>query len=104
MARRTQIRTKAVDGTTEVLVLNHHPMETGQRTDPKTKKKIPPHFVQKVIFSLNGNDVASADLGVAVSANPLIGVRIEGAKTGDTVRATWSDNKGENGSAETTVG
>lgn len=104
MARRTQIRTKAVQRATEVLVLIHHPMETGQRIDSKTKQKIPPHFVQKVIFTLNGIEVASANLGVAVSENPLIGVRVKGAKTGDTVGVTWSDNKGENGDVETTIG
>ncbi|BAU49549.1 sulfur oxidation protein SoxZ [Sulfurifustis variabilis] len=103
MARQTRMRTKSQDGATEILVLVNHPMETGQRTDPKTKEKIPAHFIQKMTFSLNGKEVAVADLGVAVSKDPLVGVRVKNAKAGDKVKVTWSDNKGETGEAETTV-
>lgn len=102
MARQTRMRTKSQDGATEILVLVNHPMETGQRTDPKTKEKIPAHFIQKMTFSVNGKEVAVADLGVAVSKDPLVGVRIK-AKSGDKVKVTWSDNKGETGEAEGTV-
>ncbi len=103
MARQTRIRTKTQDGATEVLVLVSHPMETGQRVDPKTKEKIPAHFIQKMTFTLNGKEVAVADLGVAVSKDPLVGVKLKGAKAGDKVKVTWSDNKGESNTAEATV-
>jgi sulfur-oxidizing protein SoxZ len=96
------MRTKSQDGATEILVLVNHPMETGQRTDPKTKEKIPAHFIQKMAFSVNGKEVAVADLGVAVSKDPLVGVRVK-AKAGDKVKVTWSDNKGETGETEGTV-
>ena len=56
-----------------------------------------------MIFTLNGKEIANADLGVAVSKDPLMGVRFKGAKPGDTVQVAWSDNMGESGSAETTV-
>lgn len=97
------MRIKQQDGAAEVLVLVNHPMETGQRTDRKTKKKIPAHFIQKMVFTLNGKEVAVADLGIAVSKDPLVGIRVAGAKPGDTVKITWSDNKGESGQAEATV-
>ncbi len=103
MARQTRIRTKTQNGATEVLVLVSHPMETGQRVDPKTKEKIPAHFIQKLSFTLNGKEVAVVDLGVAVSKDPLVGVRLKGAKAGDKVKVTWSDNKGESNNAEATV-
>lgn len=103
MARQTRMRTKTQNGQTEVLVLVNHPMETGQRVDPKTKEKIPPHFIQKMTFAVNGKEVAVADLGVAVSKDPLVGIKIKGAKAGDKVKVTWSDNKGETGEAETAV-
>lgn len=101
--KQTKIRTKTQDGVTDVLVLVSHPMETGLRTDPKTKEKIPPHFIQKMSFFLNGKEVASADLGTAVSKDPLIGIKLKGAKPGAKLKVTWSDNKGESGSEETTV-
>ena len=103
MARQTRMRTKTQDGATEVLVLVSHPMETGQRVDPKTKEKIPAHFIQKLSFTLNGKEVAVVDLGVAVSKDPLVGVKLKGAKAGDKVKVSWSDNKGETGNAEATV-
>lgn len=103
MARLTKIKTRPKEGATEVLVLVNHPMETGQRVDPKTKEKVPAHFIQKMTIEVNGKPVAVADLGVAVSKDPLIGVQVQGAKAGDKVKASWTDNKGESGNAETTI-
>jgi sulfur-oxidizing protein SoxZ len=101
---QTRIRTKTEGDVTDVLVLVSHPMETGLRTDPKTKEKIPPHFIQKMIFSLNGKEVAVADLGTGVAKDPLLGIKLKGAKAGDKLKVTWSDNKGESGGGEHTIG
>lgn len=98
-----KMRTKTANGETEIMVLIDHPMETGQRVDPKTKDKIPPHFIQKLTFSLNGKEVAVADLGVAVSKDPLIKVKVKGGKPGDKVKVTWSDNKGETGEKDMVI-
>lgn len=100
----TKMRAKTANGETEVLVLVDHPMETGRRIDPKTKKKIPAHFIQKMTFSLNDKEFAVADLGFAVSRNPLVKVKVRGAKPGDRVKVTWSDNKGQSGAKEITLG
>jgi sulfur-oxidizing protein SoxZ len=101
--KQTKIRTKTQDGVTDVLVLVSHPMETGLRVDPKTKEKIPPHFIQKMSFFLDGKEVASSDLGTAVAKDPLIGIKLKGAKPGAKLKVTWSDNKGESASEETTI-
>lgn len=98
-----KMRTRTANGETEIMVLIDHPMETGQRVDPKTKDKIPPHFIQKLTFSLNGKEVAVADLGVAVSKDPLIKVKVKGGKPGDKVKVTWSDNKGETGEKDMVI-
>jgi sulfur-oxidizing protein SoxZ len=55
-------------------------------------------------FAVNGKEVAVASLGAAISKDPLVGVKIKGAKAGDKVKVTWSDNKGETGDAEAAVG
>ncbi len=99
----TKLKTRAKDGATEILVLVNHPMETGQRVDAKTKQKIPAHFIQNLTIELNGKAVAVASMGPAVSKDPLVGVMVKGAKAGDKVKVNWSDNKGENGSADATV-
>jgi sulfur-oxidizing protein SoxZ len=104
MARTTQIRAKLQDGTADIKVRVTHPMETGQRVNPTTKEKIPAHFIQKMTFALNGKEVAVTSLSQAVSKDPLVGVRVKGAKAGDKVKVTWNDNLGESGTAEATIG
>ncbi len=103
MKHKTLIRTRPHQGATEILVLVEHPMETGQRIDPKTKRKIPAHFIQTLTIAVNGRPVAEADLSVAISKDPLLGVLVDGTKAGDTVTVDWHDNKGETGGAKTVV-
>jgi sulfur-oxidizing protein SoxZ len=100
----TKIRTRPKDGATEILVLVNHPMETGQRVDAKTKEKVPAHFIQKLTVELNGKTVADVNMGAAVSKDPLLAVAVKGTKAGDMVKVSWSDNKGEKGSADAAVG
>ena len=99
----TKIKARAKGDITEILVLAQHPMETGLRTDKKTKQKIPAHFIQKMSFEVNGKEVADVSMGTGVSKNPLVGVQVKGMKSGDKIKVAWTDNKGETGGAETTV-
>ncbi|GMR18149.1 MAG: thiosulfate oxidation carrier complex protein SoxZ [Gammaproteobacteria bacterium] len=103
MARITKVKTRPKGGETEILVLVNHPMETGNRKNKKTKKKIPAHYIQKMTFEVAGKQVAEANMGAPVSKNPLIGIRVKGVKKGAKVKISWSDNKGERGSAGATV-
>jgi sulfur-oxidizing protein SoxZ len=100
MATKMRIRIGR-DGT-EIVARVEHPMETGARLNPQTQEPYPPHFIQKVSFFRNGTEVAVADIGSAVSRDPLVRVKIR-AKPGDVIRLTWSDNKGETGSAQAIV-
>lgn len=102
--KRTRIRVKTIEGgVAEIFVLISHPMETGLRTNPQTKEKIPAHFIQKLTFFLNGKEVAVADTGTGVSTNPLVSVRVKGAKRGDKVRVAWTDNLGQKDEEEITI-
>ena len=101
--RKIKVRTRPQDGAIEVLMLVTHPMETGQRVDKKTNQKIPAHFIQRITLEHNGKVVLVADTGVGISEDPLLGFRLKNAKKGDKVKLSWSDNKGESGSAETVV-
>ena len=78
-------------------------METGQRKDSKSGELIPAHYIEIMTFQLNGNTVAEVILGQGVSKNPLIGIEIAGANSGDTVSVSWTDNQGETGAAELAV-
>ena len=101
--RKMKMRTRLQDNAVELQVLITHPMETGLRIDKNTKKKIPPHFIQKVNVELNGTVVAVVDTGTAVSEDPLLGFKLKGAKNGDKLRVFWTDNMGESGSLEAPV-
>ncbi|NOY16580.1 MAG: thiosulfate oxidation carrier complex protein SoxZ [Gammaproteobacteria bacterium] len=99
----TKIKARKKGNATEILVLVQHPMETGARKDKKTKKLIPAHFIQTMVFAINGKTVADVDMSTGVSKNPLIGIRVKNAKPGDKIDVSWKDNKGETGGAKTTV-
>ena len=83
MARETKLRTRTQEGKVEVLVLISHPMETGMRKDKASGKPIPAHFIKELVLEHNGKHTATANLGIGVSENPLIGFRLSKAKNGD---------------------
>jgi sulfur-oxidizing protein SoxZ len=103
MADDTKLKIKLAGAEAEVLVLVNHPMETGARKDKDSGQLVPAHFIQKMTFEHNGKVVADADIGGGVSKNPLIGIKIGGAKAGDKVKIAWTDNKGTKGGAEEAV-
>ncbi len=97
-----RISAKHINNETLVKVLMRHPMETGARKDKKTGEVIPAHFIQEVTAESAGKTCFSALLSGGVSANPYISFRFKGNK-GDTVKITWTDNKGESESGEATI-
>ena len=103
MANGIKIRATAKRGSTTVKALMSHPMHTGLRKNKKTGKKIPAHFIQEVTCSHNGTNVMTADWGTAISKNPYLSFKFNGAKSGDTLKVSWVDNKGESDSAEAKI-
>jgi sulfur-oxidizing protein SoxZ len=103
MAEPMKIRTKIVDGSAHVFVLMMHPMETGQRKDPRSGQVFPAHFIQTVAATLNDKPVLNMQCGPAISKNPVIGFRIKDAKPGDKLVVAWEDNKGDKARAEATI-
>jgi sulfur-oxidizing protein SoxZ len=97
-----RIRATLQGDTADVRVLMLHPMETGQRRDGKGQI-VPLHFIQSVLITHNGRTVLDAQWSQAVSRNPFLGVRIKGAKVGDKISVTWTDNKGDKRTDEATV-
>jgi len=104
MAKKSiRLRASNKGGVATVKALITHPMETGLRKNKKTGKKIPAHFIQTVSGKHNGKEVILCEWGGAVSKNPYLSFQFAGAKKGDTVKLTWSDNKGGSESADTKV-
>ena len=104
MATKTiKARAKIKGDVCTVKALMKHPMETGLRKDKKTGDKIPAHFIQEVKCVHNGDTVMDAYWGGSVSKNPYISFSFTGAKKGDSITLSWSDNKGDSDSKETKI-
>jgi sulfur-oxidizing protein SoxZ len=99
-----KIKAQLEGGVTTVRALITHEMETGLRKDAKTGQLIPAHFIQEVRAEHNGKAVLDAQWGPAVSKNPYLSFQLRGAKPGDTLRLSWTDNKGESDTVEATIG
>ena len=103
MSDSIKVRAKVSGGVTEVKALINHAMETGQRKDAKTGQIVPAHFIQEITCSHNGENVLTAQWGVAISKNPYLSFKFSGAKAGDALKVSWVDNKGETDSVETKI-
>jgi sulfur-oxidizing protein SoxZ len=102
MADPMKIRATLQGDVAEVRVLMAHPMETGQRKD-SSGNVIPLHFIENISATLNGKAVFEARTSQAISRNPVFAFRVKGAKAGDKIAITWTDNKGDKRTDEVAV-
>jgi len=100
MAKSIKVRAKAKKDVATVKVLINHPMETGLRKDKKTGKPIPAKFIQEVACEHGGKSILNAQWGGTVSKNPFLSFKFSGAKSGDNIKISWVDNKGDSDSVE----
>jgi sulfur-oxidizing protein SoxZ len=103
MADPMKIRATLQGDVADVRVLMAHPMETGQRKDA-SGNVVPQHFIQTITAQLNGKTVFGADISQAISRNPVFAFKVKGAKAGDKLTITWTDNKGDKRTDEVAVG
>ena len=102
MSDPMRIRAQVAGDKATVRVLMSHEMETGLRKDG-AGKVIPAWFIQEVTAQLNGKNVMTAQWGPSVAKNPFLQFSVKGAKAGDKITISWTDNKGEKRSDEATV-
>ena len=102
MSEPMRIRATLQGDVADVRILMRHPMETGQRKDAKGDI-VPVHFIQNVVVTHNGRTVLDAQWSQAVSRDPFLGLRVKGAKAGDKIVVTWTDNKGDKRTDEVNV-
>ena len=102
MADPMRIRAQVAGSSATVRVLMAHEMETGQRKDA-AGKTIPAWHIQDVSAEHNGKIVMTAQWGPAVSKNPFMQFVVKGAKAGDKISVTWTDNKGDKRTDEAVV-
>ena len=102
MSDPMRIRAQMAGDKATVRVLMSHEMETGMRKD-SSGKSIPAWFIQEVTAAHNGKPVMRAEWGPSVSKNPFLQFSVKGAKAGDKITVTWTDNKGGKRTDEATV-
>ena len=102
MAEPMKIRATLKGDIADIRVLVAHPMETGQRKDA-AGNIVPIHFIQSMTVTHNGSVVYEGQWSQAVSRNPVFAVRVKGAKVGDKVVVSWTDNKNDKRTDEATV-
>ena len=103
MADPMKIRATLQGDVADVRVLMAHPMETGQRKDA-SGNVVPLHFIQTITAQLNGKPVFAAAVSQAISRNPVFAFKVKGAKSGDKITITWTDNKGDKRTDEVAIG
>jgi sulfur-oxidizing protein SoxZ len=102
MADPMRIRAQSAGDKATIRVLMSHEMETGQRKDG-AGKIIPAWHIQEVVTALNGKPVMTAQWGPSVAKNPFLQFNVRGAKAGDKISISWTDNKGDKRTDEATV-
>ncbi len=98
-----RVQAKVTDGETEVKALMNHPMETGTRKDSKTGELAPAHFIQEVVCEYQGKVVLTADWSGGVSKNPYLAFKFKGGAADESVKVSWTDNKGETEAQEVKI-
>ncbi len=76
-----------------VKTLIMHPMETGFRTDKKTKKKVPAYYINDVSVYYGDTLLNRSEWTIAISANPFMTFYLKADKKAP-LRIVWKDIKG----------
>lgn len=103
MSNPTKMRATVTNGVTEVRALLQHEMETGRRKD-ESGKLVPAWYITDFKAQHNGRTVLEGQFGTSVSKNPLLVFRFKGAKAGDKLAFSWTDNRGEKRTDEVAIG
>lgn len=89
-----KIRTKRLDGNTQIRLLITHPMANGRGQD-KHGKPIPAEHITVLSIAHNGATIMTAHLSGSMAKNPYLDCLLKGGNKGDEISISWSDNLGQ---------
>jgi len=92
-----KIRTKRLDGNTQIRTLITHPMENGRNKDEQGNF-IPAHHIQELWIEHNKIKVIRCNIAGSISKNPYFDFLLKGGEVGDIVTVSWIDNLGKSDS------
>lgn len=93
-----KIRTKRLNGNTQIRTLITHPMENGRNKD-KNGNLIPAHHILELVVKHNKEIIITCHMAGSISKNPYFDFLLKGGKAGDKVIISWLDNLGNTDSA-----
>ena len=102
MSDPMRIRAQLQGNNAVVRVLMNHDMETGYRKDA-AGATVPAWHIAEVSAALNGKIVMRAQWGTAIAKNPFTQFIVKGAKAGDKITISWTDNRGDQRTDEAVV-
>jgi len=94
-----KIRTKRLEGNTQIRTLITHPMENGRNKDAQGIY-IPAHYIKELLIEHNSHLIIRCNMAGSISKNPYFDFLLKDGKIGDTVTVTWKDNLGATDSEE----
>ncbi|MEQ1528470.1 MAG: thiosulfate oxidation carrier complex protein SoxZ [Methylococcales bacterium] len=89
-----KIRSKRLDGKTQIRILIAHPMEHGRNRDKTSNELIPAHFIQMLTVTYNQKIMVTGDIGTSISKDPYFAFLRKGGNPGDKITVAWTDNLG----------
>tara|TARA_B100000575_G_scaffold225300_1_gene185834 strand:- start:256 stop:570 length:315 start_codon:yes stop_codon:yes gene_type:complete len=103
MSNKIKTRISLEKKTAQLRMMVFHPMESGLRKDPVSKKLIERHFINVVNIKKNDTVVVEAHLSRSVSRNPFLHFTVYDVEVGDKFLISWKDNFGDSGKTEIVV-
>ncbi len=72
-----------------------HPNLTGLQLDQRTRAIIPPNYVKKVRFTLNGKEIMTAETGISISQDPSFRFFLTSLNPGDRIEVEVETSENE---------
>lgn len=98
-----KIRTKRIDGKTQIRILIAHPMEHGRNKDKQTGALIPAHFIRELTIKHNDNLIITSDMAGSISKDPYFAFMLNGGQENDKLTVHWEDNLGQSDTEEVLI-
>lgn len=95
-----KIRSKRLEGKTQIRTLISHPMEHGRNRDQITNELIPAHFIQELEVKHNENVIITSAIGGSIAKDPYFAFMLKGGEPGDKITISWKDNLGNTDSQD----
>ncbi len=92
MAKKFKIKAKEKKGTVKVKAMFRSLMADKEEAE---KKGIKPEYIKRIVATVNKKIVFEADMSGFMSENPLLKFNFTGAKKGDKIVFTTTDNNGK---------